>query len=157
MGYLGYKPADKPLTSADITDGIITSAKIVDGTIVNADINASAAIVSTKLSGVTIDIKAFVRFNGTTNFSGFCSIDSTRNVSSVTDNGTGDYTINFTTAMSNTNYCANVNAQGSDGDDNGMFVYLQTYNTGSFRCGTRTNRNTDKADSPKMNVVIFNQ
>ncbi len=53
MGYLGYKPADKPLTAADITDGIITSAKIVDGTIVNADINASAAIVSTKLSGVT--------------------------------------------------------------------------------------------------------
>ena len=52
MGYLGYKPADKPLTSADITDGIITSAKIADGTIVNADINASAAIVSTKLSGV---------------------------------------------------------------------------------------------------------
>jgi hypothetical protein len=52
MGYLGYKPADKPLTAADITDSIITSAKIVDGTIVNADINASAAIASTKLSGV---------------------------------------------------------------------------------------------------------
>jgi hypothetical protein len=51
MGYLGYKPADKPLTAADITDSIITSAKIVDGTIVNADINASAAIASTKLSG----------------------------------------------------------------------------------------------------------
>jgi hypothetical protein len=52
MGYLGYKPADKPLTAADITDGIITSAKIVDGTIVNADINASAAIVASKLSGI---------------------------------------------------------------------------------------------------------
>ena len=51
MGYLGYKPADKPLTSADITDSIITSAKIVDGTIVNADINASAAIAGTKISG----------------------------------------------------------------------------------------------------------
>jgi hypothetical protein len=51
MGYLGYKPADKPLTSADITDGIITSAKIVDGTIVNADISASAAISGSKLSG----------------------------------------------------------------------------------------------------------
>ena len=51
MGYLGYKPADKPLTAADITDSIITSAKIVDGTIVNADINASAAISGTKISG----------------------------------------------------------------------------------------------------------
>jgi hypothetical protein len=53
MGYLGYKPADKPLTAADITDSIITSAKIVDGTIVNADINASAAIVATKLTGIS--------------------------------------------------------------------------------------------------------
>jgi hypothetical protein len=54
MGYVGVKPSAVPLTSADITDGIITSAKIADGTIVNADINASAAIVSTKLSGVGI-------------------------------------------------------------------------------------------------------
>jgi len=50
MGYLGYKPADKPLTAADITDSIITSAKIVDGTIANADINSSAAIAKTKLN-----------------------------------------------------------------------------------------------------------
>jgi hypothetical protein len=51
MPFIGNKPSAVPLTSADITDGIITSAKIVDGTIVNADINASAAIASTKLSG----------------------------------------------------------------------------------------------------------
>jgi hypothetical protein len=58
MGYLGYKPADKPLTAADITDSIITSAKIVDGTIVNADINASAGLVLTKLAStgtLTVD------------------------------------------------------------------------------------------------------
>jgi len=55
MGYVGAKPSAVPLTSADITDGIITSAKIADGTIVNADINASAGIDSTKLSGVTSD------------------------------------------------------------------------------------------------------
>jgi len=52
MPFIGNKPSAVPLTSADITDGIITSAKIADGTIVNADINASAGIVSTKLSGV---------------------------------------------------------------------------------------------------------
>jgi hypothetical protein len=49
MGYVGVKPSAVPLTSADITDGIITSAKIADGTIVNADINASAGITSAKL------------------------------------------------------------------------------------------------------------
>lgn len=49
MGYLGYKPADKPLTSADITDSIITSAKITDATIVNGDI-ANSTIALAKLS-----------------------------------------------------------------------------------------------------------
>jgi hypothetical protein len=50
MPYIGYEPAKKPLTSADITDGIITSASISDGTIVNADINASAGLALSKLS-----------------------------------------------------------------------------------------------------------
>jgi hypothetical protein len=54
MPFIGNKPSAVPLTSADIADGIITSAKIADGTIVNADINASAAIASTKLSGAGI-------------------------------------------------------------------------------------------------------
>ena len=51
MGYIGKIPTAVPLTSADITDGIITSAKIADGTIVNADISATAAIAGSKLSG----------------------------------------------------------------------------------------------------------
>ena len=48
MGYIGTKPSAVPLTSADITDGII----------VNADINASAAIALTKLAStgtLTVD------------------------------------------------------------------------------------------------------
>ena len=51
MGYIGSKPSAVPLTSADITDGIITSAKIADGTIVNADISSTSAITLNKLSG----------------------------------------------------------------------------------------------------------
>jgi hypothetical protein len=65
MGYVGVKPSAVPLTSADITDGIITSAKIADGSIVNADINASAAIVSTKLSGVA-NTPAFSAYQSST-------------------------------------------------------------------------------------------
>ena len=63
MGYVGYKPASVPLTSADITDSIITSAKIADGTIVNADINASAGIDASKLSGVGITVADNWRMN----------------------------------------------------------------------------------------------
>ena len=44
--------------------------------------------------------KAWVNFNGT----GTVAIKDSFNVSSITDNGTGDYDINFTSAFSDTNY-----------------------------------------------------
>lgn len=44
--------------------------------------------------------KAWVNFNGT----GTVAIRESFNVSSITDNGTGDYTINFTNAFADTNY-----------------------------------------------------
>jgi hypothetical protein len=46
--------------------------------------------------------KAWVNFNGT----GAVAIRASFNVSSITDNGTGDYTVNFTNAMSDSNFCA---------------------------------------------------
>jgi hypothetical protein len=44
--------------------------------------------------------KAWVSFNGT----GTLAVNASHNVSSVTDNNTGDYTVNFTTAFSSANY-----------------------------------------------------
>lgn len=53
----------------------------------------------------TIDglAKAWVNFNGT----GTVAIRASLNVSSITDNGTGDYTVNFTNAMPDANYSVN--------------------------------------------------
>jgi len=44
--------------------------------------------------------RAWVNFNGT----GTVAIRASFNVSSITDNGTGNYTVNFATAMSDANY-----------------------------------------------------
>ena len=44
--------------------------------------------------------KAWVNFNGT----GTVAVRASGNVSSITDNGTGDYTVNFTVAMADANY-----------------------------------------------------
>jgi hypothetical protein len=44
--------------------------------------------------------RAWVNFNGT----GTVAIRASGNVTSITDNGTGDYTVNFTTAMPDGNY-----------------------------------------------------
>ena len=49
--------------------------------------------------------KAWVNFNGT----GTVAIRASYNVSSITDNGVGAYTVNFTTAMPDANYAAFVN------------------------------------------------
>ena len=69
MPFIGAKPATVPLTSADLEDNIITSAKIVDGAIVNADINASAAIAQSKLSG-SFGITNAQQWRITANFNG---------------------------------------------------------------------------------------
>jgi len=50
--------------------------------------------------------KAWVNFNGT----GTVAIRASFNVSSITDNGSGDYTVNFTTAMPDANYSIAGNA-----------------------------------------------
>ena len=49
--------------------------------------------------------KAWVNFDGTTNTGGSCTIRASGNVSSVTDLGTGRYTITFTNALTDANYC----------------------------------------------------
>jgi hypothetical protein len=50
----------------------------------------------------TNNVKAWVNFNGT----GTVAIRASMNVSSITDNGTGDYTVNFTTALADADYAA---------------------------------------------------
>jgi len=69
--------------------------------------------------------KAWVNFNG----AGAVAIRAQFNVSSITDNGAGQYGVNFTTAMSDANYCVSGLAH-SDGSFGGVF------NTTNFSSGT---------------------
>ena len=70
-----------------------------------AVLGANASIMSTPVGTAPgYMARAWVNFNGT----GTVAIRASGNVSSITDNGTGDYTINFTTAMSDANYAVNL-------------------------------------------------
>jgi hypothetical protein len=60
-------------------------------------------------TAVAYGCRAWVNFNGT----GTVAIRASGNVSSITDNGTGDYTVNFTTAMPDENYAAQVTNQST--------------------------------------------
>ena len=79
--------------------------------------------------------KAWVNFNGT----GTVAIRASFNVSSITDNGTGDYTLNFTNAMVDANYSVQVTAGFQDtpaSDYNNMSKVVQiTTTTVRFKAG----------------------
>ena len=138
------------ISAGGLPDDCITTAEIAAGAVTNAKVNASAAIADTKLSGTTC--KAWVNFNGT----GTVAIRASYNVSSITDNGTGDYTVNFTTAMVDANYSAVVTSGGWGAGYNysGTYVgHTTSPTTSAIRIATRTGATFD--DQPAVCVAIF--
>jgi hypothetical protein len=88
-----------------LASGEVSSTQLADSSVTSSKI-AAGAVGPTKLSGAqsgdapVYAARAWVNFNGT----GTVAIRASGNVSSITDNGTGDYTVNFTTAMQDANY-----------------------------------------------------
>ena len=105
----------------------------------------STVPVDTVVNGTA---KAWVNFNGT----GTVAIRRAFNVSSITDNGTGDYSVNFTTAMSDANYSAI--GSGGDGGNGVRSIGATTYTTSLFRFPVR-NPDNGLADPVFTNVTIF--
>jgi len=97
------------------------------GTLVANQINTDTGLFSTQnaYSGIA---KAWVNFTGSTG-----AIQASFNVSSVTVNATGNYTINFTTAMSSANYVTvgNCSQDNTNNVWNSFGVQLYTYPTAS--------------------------
>jgi len=99
--------------------------------------------------------RAWVNFDGT----GTVSIRDSGNVSSVTDNGTGEYTLNFTTAMPDTNYvitgtASNVN-QGFARFLNGPHEFHTTRTTSAVAIGSFRPDATIYDDQSSIEVAIF--
>ena len=103
-------------------------------------------------TGLANSVKAWVNFNGT----GTPAINASYNVSSITDNGVGDYTLNFTTALANANYAAS----GFAGDSlfsvgvtlSSWGTYTQT--TSAFRFKVYYSLNTT-VDATNTHVTII--
>jgi hypothetical protein len=100
--------------------------------------------------------RAWVNFNGT----GTVAIRASGNVTSITDIGTGLYTVNFTTAMPNVNYAVNVLATNGNTigtDDARCFVSapVNSFTTGNIYLGIVNTANTAFIDANVINVAIF--
>jgi hypothetical protein len=78
-------------------------------------------------------VKAWARFDGT----GTPSLTASYNVASITDNGTGDYTLNFTNAIGSTDYVVQVTVVQPDAQT--ALGYVVTLASGSVQINTKTN------------------
>jgi hypothetical protein len=90
--------------------------------------------------------RAWVNFDGT----GTVAIRASGNVSSITDNGTGDYTVDFTTAMPDANYAITVSSAG--GFSQG-FDTATARTTSAARIRTANSGNS-AADSLVINLTV---
>jgi len=96
-------------------------------------------------------VRAWVRFNG----SGTLSVQGSGNVTSVTDNGTGDYTLNFTNNMPDTNYTY-ISTACNDGGDRGTLSLSGTKTVSALRFnGVRFTTSISVVDFNDCNVAIL--
>ena len=158
--------ADKYSTTADVTAAAtVAAAAATAAATVASTAEAIAGTENTKQmtalrmregfnaagSAPVFACRAWVNFNGT----GTVAIRGSGNVSSITDEGVGKYLINFTTAMSDANYCA-VGCAGSI--DSGIGDrQLSTYRTSAATCRVISGQTStaNVYDAEEVNVAFF--
>jgi hypothetical protein len=102
--------------------------------------------------------RAWVNFNGT----GTVAIRGSGNVSSITDNGVGDYTVNLSTAMPDTNYAAIGSYQYDNGTppnvlffDQSMMVYPHLTNQVLVYNGYVNSGGSGRTDVVECCIAVF--
>lgn len=131
-------------TASDVTLTVPAgTSSLVSNTTLRTELNATG-------TAPIYACRAWVNFNGT----GTVAIRESGNVSSITDNGTGDYTVNFTTAMEDVNYAANVTTQTGGIAGAVTLDGTAARTTTALRLGALTTAG-NFVDSAQMSVSIF--
>jgi hypothetical protein len=140
---------NRTLTLPDATGTVLVSGNGISGTTgtFSGDLSFNSGYGS---AAVGYGCRAWVNFNGT----GTVAIRASGNVSSITDNGTGDYTVNFTTAMPDTNYCATISS-------NNIASNSSVSNNNNYRAPATANfsfahlENATLTDTSFLHIAIF--
>ena len=161
---VGGKVVDDPTRDVtgqvkQATETLAGKAKIATTALAQAGVNDTDIITPLKLryalnangSAPMYACRAWVNFDGT----GTPTIRASGNVSSITDNGVGDYTINFTTAMPDSNYAVSYTAgQVGGGQHAGRLVTLLAGSVNVYQ--ERDSSNAYPAsDSAIVTVAVF--
>jgi len=128
---------------------IINASVSSNGIVSTAD---ASGILKVQSNGTTTNALAWVNFNGVTT----TSIRSSYNVSSVTYVSTGTYTINYTNALADANYCVTGTGTGPSYGANSRVLNVNTApTTTSVQVVVTTSSTTNAVDSISTNVAIF--
>jgi hypothetical protein len=130
------------------------NASTSSGLVQTAD---TSGIIKVQSNGVTTNALAWVNFNGTSATP--ITPRANYNVSSVTKNSTGDYTLNFTNALTDANYAIIGSAQGLSTNDS-TFQINGTFNstTTSYlttACRVYVGNSGGALDCTVVNAVVF--
>jgi len=129
---------DRTLNLPDEAGTVLTNVSDIETQVKTAtDATGSAPVYA---------CRAWVNFDGT----GTVSIRDSGNVSSITDNATGGYTVNFATAMPDDNYAVSLAHQVPSG---GSGSRASTYSTSSFNIFTDNGASAADAD-PVSAIVV---
>ena len=139
-----------------IEDGAVTTAKLADTAVTTAKI-AAANVTKAKTEDAISDniVLAWVSFNGT----GTPAIEDDFNVSTITDNGNGDYTVNYTTNLPNDDYCC-VGMSMRDSENISALCMKGYANPASYkrvesvRLSNRDNANSS-VDAANVSIACF--
>ena len=151
---------NRTLTLPDVTDTVagiaatqtLTNKTLTSPTLTTPNID-SAQFATVSGTAPIYPCRAWVNFNGT----GTVAIRASGNVSSITDNGTGDYTINFTTAITDVNYAVSGAIGGGAGSgylrvkENTSTAMLTT----SLGVNAINSASSSNIDQPYILAVIF--
>jgi len=122
------------------------------GTLVANQINTDTGLFSTNNAYLGI-AKAWLNYNGSTQ-----TVNGSFNVSSVTRNGSGDYTITFTNAMANIYYVVSGSCQQTITGNYGFvldFPFNQAPTTTTARfCTSNAGSGATTQDFPYVSVVV---
>ena len=102
---------------------------------------------TTLASAGQASVRAWVNFNGT----GTVAIRAGYNVTSITDNGTGDYTVNFTTALPDINFSINGTCSSTSAGNNCPTVF----DNSPVRARTTTSSSIRTMDTGNFGDVVW--
>ena len=94
--------------------------------------------------------RAWCKFNGT----GTPSITGSGNISSITDNGVGDYTFNFTSAMPSDNYAIS-ELHGSNGGQHASYIVVMATNSLQLRFTNDASNSYPAVDPVLATIAIL--